>query len=236
MQTFGAAAADYQQGRPDYPRESIDWVLADVAADGLVVDVGAGTGKLSQVIAATGRPVVAVDPDPKMLERIVGIETRQGSGEQLPFPDGAAAAITFGQAWHWVDPVRGSAEVGRVLQAGGVLGLIWNVRDESYDWVRELGKDIHGAADHALIAAEGPPVAAPFGTPERHETSWTRPMTPEDIEAMIRSRSYVIEAEPQVRERILGDVRDLLAGHPDTAGRELIEMPYVTRAFRYRRP
>jgi SAM-dependent methyltransferase len=232
--SFGTVAGAYDQGRPDYPLPAIDWLLHEV--DGPVADVGAGTGKLSQVIRAAGHPVIAIDPDPDMLSRIDhAIDTRQGTGEKLPLPDASVAAVTFGQSWHWVDPIRATAEVVRVLRPGGVLGLLWNIRDESYDWVRKLGRNIHRRANYEQIVDDGPEVVAPFGEPEHNVISWTRPMAADDIVAMVSSRSYVIAAAPDVRDRVLAGVRELLVGHPDLIGKSVIEMPYTTHTFRYRR-
>jgi ubiquinone/menaquinone biosynthesis C-methylase UbiE len=99
-----------------------------------VADVGAGTGKLTRVVAGLGAEVVAIDPDAAMLAelaaRVPDVPTFVGTGERIPLTDASADAVVFGQAWHWVDPDAASAEVGRVLRPGGVLGLIWNVRDE----------------------------------------------------------------------------------------------------------
>ena len=112
-----------------------------------VADVGAGTGKLTRAVAATGAEVVAIDPDPAMLatlrDAVPGVPTFLGTAEALPLPDAGLDAIVLGQAWHWVEPVAGSREVGRALRSGGVLGLIWNVRDEA----RAVGAPPH--RDHA---------------------------------------------------------------------------------------
>jgi SAM-dependent methyltransferase len=232
--SFGTVSADYERGRPSYPAESVQWVLDGVS--GLVADIGAGTGKLTAVIAGLGHRVVAIDPDPAMLSRLpTGIPTLPGSGEQIPLDDGALDGVTFGQAWHWVDPVAGSAEVARVLRPGGVLGLIWNIRDESVDWVRRLTEIIHGGAEQQMVSSGGPRVAPPLQPAGHHQHRWTASMTPEALESMIVSRSYLITAEPAVRDGIVGSARQLVHDHPDTAGADVIELPYGTHSYRFRR-
>ncbi|WP_309130905.1 class I SAM-dependent methyltransferase [Brevibacterium sp.] len=169
---FGAAASEYQRGRPGYPARSASWLLgsaevvagsagdgADSAVDAAVVvaDVGAGTGKLTQSLVGAHRRVIAVDPDERMLAalsvQLRGVETRPGTGESLPLEDSSVDLITYGQSWHWVDPERACAEAARVLCPGGVLGLIWNIRDESVDWVAELTEIITPSTAEVYVAS-----------------------------------------------------------------------------------
>ena len=234
---FGAAAGDYVAGRPDYPAGIVAWLVGDA---GTVVDVGAGTGKLTAALVAPGRDVVAVEPDAGMLaalaEQVPAARALRGTGEALPLPDASADAVVYGQAWHWVDVPAASAEAARVLRPGGALGLVWNVRDTSVDWVRELGDVIRGSAAERMIDSDAVAVDPPFGPLERRDVSWTRPMTVDDLVAMAASRSYVIALSPEERAGVLDGVRSLLATHPQTAGRHRVEMPYTTSAFRTIRP
>jgi len=135
--SFGRAAAAYESGRPGYPSAAVEWLLAPVREQGRalrVADVGAGTGKLTRAVVELGADVVAIDPDATMLaslrDNVRGIPTFAGTAEDLPLPDSGLDAVVMGQAWHWVEPDAGSREVGRVLRAGGVLGLIWNIRGD----------------------------------------------------------------------------------------------------------
>ena len=111
-----------------------------------VADVGAGTGQAHPRGAWSWAPRSSpIDPDPQMLaalrENVHGVPTFVGSAEKLPLPDASVDAVVLGQAWHWVEPAAGSAEVARVLRSGGVLGLVWNLRDESVPWVARLTRD-----------------------------------------------------------------------------------------------
>lgn len=234
---FGDAADAYVAGRPEYPAELVDW-LVQGATD--VADVGAGTGKLTAALVRGGRTVAAVEPDAGMLaaltREVPGARALQGTGESLPLPDASVDAVVYGQAWHWVDVPAASAEAARVLRPGGVLGLIWNVRDSSIGWVDELGKVFRGSAAERMIESDSVVVAAPFGPLERRDVRWTRPMTADSLVAMAASRSYVIALSPEERAAVLAGVRDLVATHPDTAGRDTVDLPYVTSAFRAVRP
>jgi SAM-dependent methyltransferase len=240
--SFGRAAAMYEAGRPEYPAESVAWMLEPARTREhavRVADVGAGTGKLTRALVDAGAQVVAVDPDAAMLETlrsaVPGVPTFAGTGEHLPLPDAGVDAVVFGQAWHWVDPVAASAEVGRALRSGGVLGLIWNVRDESVDWVARMTAIMHGSSAEVMLADGAPPVAEPFGELEEHLRRWERRMTRDDLFAMVRSRSYVITASDPDRSRIeseLGALFDEIGAVADAS----ISLPYVTRAYRGVRP
>ncbi|WP_136036943.1 class I SAM-dependent methyltransferase [Microbacterium sp. K35] len=235
--SFGGQAGSYEVGRPEYPFEAVAWMLDRAPAGARrIADVGAGTGKLTRaLVAGEGAEVVAVDPDPAMLaalrDAVPGVPTFVGTAERLPLPDASVDAVVLGQAWHWVDPVAASAEIGRVVRPGGVLGLVWNLRDERVDWVRRLTDIMHGSNAEIMLAAGDPVVAAPFGGLEQERWEWVRPVTREVMHRMASSRSYVITADDAEKARIRRDMDalfDELGLHDDAT----IELPYVTRAFR----
>ena len=124
--SFGAAAEAYERGRPEYPPAALDWLLPAGARD--VLDLGAGTGKLTRQLVARGLNVVAVDPSGGMLEQlraaVPGVPAMIGRAEEIPLQDGVVDAVLVAQAWHWVDPERAPREVARVLRPGGRLGLV----------------------------------------------------------------------------------------------------------------
>ena len=142
--SFGAEAAAYERGRPSYPPEAIDWLLPSDSRD--VLDLGAGTGKLTTRLVERGLDVIAVDPIAEMLEVLSNSlpETPAllGTAEEIPLPDDSVDAVLVAQAWHWFDPERAVKEVARVLRPGGRVGLVWNTRDERLGWVKDLGRII----------------------------------------------------------------------------------------------
>jgi SAM-dependent methyltransferase len=240
--SFGSEAATYEAGRPDYPAEAVAWMLQparEPRRNLRVADVGAGTGKLTRVVVELGAEVIAVDPDPGMLAQlrshVAAVPTFTGTAEALPLPPASVDAVVLGQAWHWVDAVAASAEAGRVLRPGGVLGLVWNIRDEREPWVRRLTAAMHGSHAEELLADGGPVVAEPFGDLERQEWRWSRPITREGLFALVRSRSYVITAEPDARARIEAAVA-ALCDEIGAVGDAVVDLPYVTHAFRSIRP
>ena len=241
--SFGAEAAAYEEGRPGYPAEAVAWLLEPAGAHPRVVDIGAGTGKLTRVVAEItaehGTDVIAVEPDAAMLDALrnalQGIQTLVGTAEHLALPDESADAAVLGQAWHWVDPVAASAEIGRVLRPGGVLGLVWNIRDESVPWVARLTEITKGSHAEQLLADGGPEVAAPFGELASRTWHWARPITRAALMAMVHSRSYVITATPEERARIDREL-EVLFDEIGATGDATVSLPYVTYAFRAVKP
>ena len=204
-----------------------------------IADVGAGTGKLTRVLVdAPDAEIVAIDPDAAMLaklrETVPGVPTFSGTAEALPLPDASVDAVVLGQAWHWVDPVAASAEIGRAVRPGGTLGLIWNTRDNRVDWVRRLTEVMHSSAAEELIDAGGPTVAAPFDGLESERWEWSRAMTREQLHRMAASRSYLITASDDVRANVRQGM-DTLFDELGLGEHDTIDLPYVTSAFRARR-
>jgi SAM-dependent methyltransferase len=229
--SFGSEAAAYERGRPSYPPEAIDWLLPEGAHD--VLDLGAGTGKLTTRLVERGLDVIAVDPIPEMLELLSNslpdTPALLGTAEEIPLADNSVDAVLVAQAWHWFDPERAVKEVSRVLRPGGRLGLVWNTRDERSGWVKDLGRIIgpeHDPFNNEVTLAE------PFGEIERHQVEWTSYLTPQALIDLVASRSYCITSPEQVRTRTLEQVRELLATHPALANTSGLALPYVTVGIR----
>ena len=223
--SFGAAAAAYATGRPAYPAAVVAGLLPPGATH--VLDLGAGTGKLTTVLLDLGVDVTAVEPDGAMRALVDPRATvLAGTAESVPLADGSVDAVLVGQAWHWFDPVTAVAEVNRVLRPGGTLGLLWNLLDDRVPWCAELASLV-GMEDRlsavAETADEGPP--APGFT-------WTRVVEaapqPADVEVLLdnlRSRSVVILRTPDERAALIEQVRAV-------APAGSFEVPWVCEAWR----
>lgn len=234
--SFGAAADVYERGRPSYPAEAVEWLVPATARR--VLDLGAGTGKLTRQLIEHGLDVVAVDPSEGMRDQLAravpGVAVLAGSAETIPLLDASVDAVVVAQAWHWVDPQRAIPEIARVLAPGGQLGLVWNIRDEQVDWVADLNRLIH---THGNSLADGlgvHSVTAPFGLVEHHTVQWNSHVTRAQLFDLVTSRSYVITLRAADRSALLAEVRTLLDTHPTLAGVSEIALPYRTRCFRAR--
>ena len=237
--SFGTAAAEYDRFRPRYPEDALRWALDGLAAPARVVDLGAGTGILTRGLLALGHEVVPVEPDAGMraeLEHLTpGTTALAGSAESMPLPDRVADAVLVGQAYHWFDKVAAHVEIARVLRPGGTFAPIWNSRDDSVEWVAELSR-VAGIMDNTghLIDKYGD-FGAAFGPAELAEFRHRASLSRAELAGMVRTRSPYLAAAPGERQEIDRRVRELLDTHPELAGRDEIELPYVTVAFRARR-
>src|SRR6201991_3834035 len=229
--SFGSAAAAYERGRPSYPPDAIDWLLAAGARG--VLELGAGTGELTPRLVERGLDVVAVDPIAEMLEMLrkslPETPALLGTAEEIPLADNSVDAVLVAQAWHWFNPAQAIPELARVLRPGGRLGLVWNTRDERLGWVKDLGRII-GHEDDPLSHKVALP--EPFTDVARHHFEWTSYLTPQALIDLVASRSYCITSPEKVRSRTLDEVRELLSTHPALANTTGLALPYVTVGIR----
>lgn len=230
---FGEAAQAYERGRPDYPPAIVDWLLEWTPRR--VVDLGAGTGKLTRDLVGRVESVVAVEPDAGMrtafAQVLPDVVILPGTGERIPLPDASADAVLASQAWHWVDPDRAEPEVARVLVPGGYLGLVWNDRDESDPWIAQLShllEEFGTSPDAGYRPAFGP-LFAPM---EVIEIPWTHVASVEAVVDMIASRSYVIALGEADQQTLLDLVRAHALSAASTSGE--VSVRYVTRGYRAR--
>lgn len=234
--SFGERAAAYEAHRPGYPTSVVEWLLGPPGTPADVVDVGAGTGKLTRVVAAAGHRVTAVDPDDGMLaelRRVVpGVRAVVGSGEALPLPDAAADAVLVAQAWHWMDHERATAEFARVLRPGGLVGLVWNVLDVEDAFARQLAElttreDLADPARDGELALPGPA----FGPGERFATDNGHDTTVADLVSLVATWSWVVRGPDPAG--VLDRVRRLAERHAGPSG--TIRYRLLTRAHRFAR-
>lgn len=232
--SFGAAAQTYQRSRPSYPAEALTWAIGHPPAR--VVDLGAGTGQLTRVALAAGFEVTPVEPDPGMRAALdaatPGVTALAGSAESIPLPDGAADAIVVGTAYHWFDPAKADPEMARVLRPGGVLAPLWNDRDTGVDWVRRLDEIVKTARFHRARLIDDVDLGPLFTPGERAEFRHSTRQTPQGLLDLVATRSWFLIAPDDEQRLLLDQVRDLCATHPDLAGRDSFELPYVTTVYR----
>jgi SAM-dependent methyltransferase len=235
LRGFGSVAESYERARPDYPADGIAWLTErlGLAAGTTVVDLAAGTGKLTRMLVPTGATVLAVEPVDAMraqLERAVpGVQAVAAYAERMPFADASADAVTAAQAFHWFATGEALDEIARLLRPGGGLGLIWNMRDESNELQRrisELVEPLRG--DEQTHVGEGWRSVleghSRFGPIEEARFHHEQVLDADGVAERVRSISFVAILPDAHREEVLTQVREL-------AGPGLVRLPHVTKAF-----
>ncbi|MBG0831036.1 class I SAM-dependent methyltransferase [Planomonospora sp. ID67723] len=236
--SFGAQAAAYARERPGYPGAAVRWALGPVRgrAPLRVLDLGAGTGKLTGSLLRHGAEVVAVEPDPAMLDRLRSglpeVRALPGTAEEIPLPDGCADAVLVGQALHWFDLDRAVPEIIRVLAPGGVLAGLWNLDDDRVPWVEGL-KKVSGStvSFRRWRPASEPLEGRGFRVVERAEFAHAQRRTAESMTATVATHSHVLTLPEAERADLLARVSGYLRSTPETAHGEF-ELPIVTVAVR----
>ena len=229
--SFGGVAEAYERGRPTYPADAVRWMLGEQPLT--VLELGAGTGKLTRVIAELGHDVHATDPDAAMLQilerEVPGVRTAEASAEDIPLGDASVDAVIAGQAFHWFDLDRALPEVARVLKPGGHLCLVWNFRNEKIPWVRRLGGLI-GTQEQQDDPAQALIFSELFGFVEDKEFSHWQVVHRKSIQDLVLSRSNVAVLDEQGRAAKLAEV---LAFYDEYGrGMDGMQLPYVTRCYR----
>jgi len=239
---FAAGADAYERGRPEYSPEAIDRLIQglQIGPGKRLLDLAAGTGKLTRQLAPSGAEIVAVEPIAEMRAKLEAgspdVEALEGTAEAIPLPSHSVDAVVVGQAFHWFDGIRAVSEIRRVLKPDGALGLIWQARDPRLPWIERLDEIIDLADDgHPRFrtmdwraafdrtALFGPLQAADFETVQRG--------SPETIVDRVASISYVAAMSEASRGCVLDEVRELLARDPETRGAEVVELPYRAHVY-----
>jgi ubiquinone/menaquinone biosynthesis C-methylase UbiE len=229
--SFGGVAEAYERGRPTYPVEAVRWMLGDHPQT--VLELGAGTGKLTRVIAGLGHDVHATDPDEAMLQilerEVPGVRTAQAGAEEIPLGDASVDAVVAGQAFHWFDLDRALPEIARVLRPGGRICLVWNFRNEKIPWVRRLGTII-GTQEQDTDPAQDLIFSELFGFVEEHEFTHWQGIDRRSVQDLVLSRSNVAVLDEAGRAAKLAEV---LAFYDEYGrGMDGMQLPYVTHCFR----
>jgi ubiquinone/menaquinone biosynthesis C-methylase UbiE len=231
--SFGAIAADYDRLRPSPADAAVEWLLPE--QHDLAVDVAAGTGLLSRVMARQVKDVIAVELDHRMAavlrERSPGVHVVQGRGEALPLADASADAVLISSAWHWLDPLRAVPEMARVLRPGGYLGLLRTGPERS--WVNDLRQAREEDGSRRPPSQPGFPRTPLFGEVATGSFDSTRTMSVEDFVDLMATYSAVITASEDERAVILDRARaEVVQRFP---GASHIDVPLRTRCWRVER-
>ena len=235
---FDSTAGAYERGRPDYPQDAVDALVQALALGPgtTVVDLGAGTGKLTRLLVPTGARVVAVEPLAGMRD-VLGhalphLEVLDGTAHAMPLPDGSADSVVAAQAFHWFADEDALAEISRVLRPGGGLGLVWNARDVSVPWVARLTEMLepyaaadvprHRSDDWRRVFA----TSRRFTPLEERHFPHVQVVDAGSIRDRVGSISFVAALPEPERERVLDGVSDLVAAQPPP-----VTIPYDTRVY-----
>lgn len=235
--SFGVVAAAYARHRPGYPAAALDWALAP-APGGDVLDLGAGTGKITEALAGrAGVLVTAVEPDPAMLAQFRAdfphVDAREGSAERIPLGAATVDTVVVGTAWHWFDRDRAEPEIARVLRPGGVLAVLWNGDDDSVEWVRGYQRALHAEEPCPVGAttASACPTHPAFGSSETRRFVNPVPTTIDGFVETIATHSWALMADPVERDASLARMRAYLAERPETSP-GAFTLPMVTEVVR----
>lgn len=239
---FGRVAETYERSRPDYPAEAVDRLIQEleITGDCSVLDLGAGTGKLTRMLVPSGARITAVEPIASMRETlgdaVPGVDVVAGTAEAIPAAGGTFDAVVCAQAFHWFDGELALSEIHRVLRPHGRLALLWNLRDESEDWVRRmtgiidrhLGDTPSERSERWRRAFSATDL---FGTLHQLRFPYRQELDEAGLVERVASVSYIAVLPEGERSGVLDEVRELARSHPDLAGRDRFDLPYVTDLF-----
>lgn len=244
---YQRAAGEYERARPSYPMSALTELTRALGLEQgrTVVDVGAGTGKFTRLLALTGARVVAVEPVTAMRESLAellpSVAVTDGTGEDTGLPDGSADAVVAAQSWHWFRQDAAFAEVERILRPGGALALVWNTYDTTVPWVRDfesiyfrraprgLPSHLDGTWRRALEDRPGWSAIQERHLPNPHTT------TRQGVVERMLSSSHIAALESAERGRVRAEVEEVLSRHDATRGRDSLELPYTTDVYWSRR-
>ncbi|WP_333770676.1 class I SAM-dependent methyltransferase [Streptomyces sp. IBSBF 2435] len=239
---FGTVAQEYARLRPAPCAAAVDWLLPDGCRR--VLDLAAGAGTLTTLLAERVPEVTAVEPDERMravlAARCPAATVLDGTAEALPLPDGRLDAVVVSSAWHWFDPARAVPEIGRVLRPGGRLSVVWNSLDTTVPWVAEwyafLRPGRTGAAREepahrrtarsAQLRSDLSGPGSPFGGPGESAFACTRRTTPADAAALLGMYSRVIMLPAEERQQLLARAEAMLRERLGVAGDAEVELPF----------
>ncbi|MFD5225338.1 class I SAM-dependent methyltransferase [Microbacterium sp. NPDC058342] len=236
-QSFLNVGEDYERFRPGFPEAAADAIVPVHAEAAL--DLGAGTGKFTELLVPRSSRVIAVEPSEQMLTvlrgKLPGVEAHIGTAESIPASDASVDLVVVAQAFHWFDREPACAEIRRVLVPGGTLGLVWNHSDPSCAWDRACTRVAHPQLENGLTASpESTERLKGFKSPRFLQFPWTERIRRADYVARWLTVSSFLAASDDQRSRMLDDLNRILDTDPDTAGRDAFDLPQITDVYVYR--
>ena len=237
--SFGEIAEEYDRWRPSYPAAAVAWLAP--AAPARVADVGAGTGKLTELLLARGLEVDSVEPDERMLA-VLGSNNptarrHHSSSTRIPVEDGVLDAVLVADAWHWFDPEPTITEVRRVLKAGGWLGIVWNVAAEPLEsWERALANDSDEYNRKSKASAGGLNTRLSYFDQDELEfkrLDWAWEVTPHQFASFQATTSMAIALEPDDRAASFEESRSTLQQICDAQDRQALPLRHTASCIRW---
>jgi SAM-dependent methyltransferase len=238
---------DYEAARPSYPPDAVAWFVEHlrIGPGRTVVDLAAGTGKLTRLLVPTGANLIAAEPVAGMRATfralLPDVPVVATTAEQLAFRDGSLDAVTVAQAFHWFDEDRAIASLARAVRVGGRVGLIWNARDRSVPWVNEVWAIMDRVEkrapwrDHDHWRESAFRDMPGFGPLHEGEFRHEQAVTPEAMVQRVASVSHVAVLPDAERRSVLEEVREVLRTDPLTRGRDALSVPYRVDCFWFQR-
>ncbi len=229
--SFASVADAYDRARPTYPVEAAEWMVGRQPAT--VVELGAGTGKFTDLLVRLGHDVLATEPLDEMLQylsfRHPELRVAATPAEEIPAATRSVDTVVAAQSFHWFDLARALPEIARVLKPEGRVALVWNDLDDRIPWVRKL---------RALIGSPGPQPdptddlvgSMLFGYVEEESFRFWQPLRKRELRDLVLSRSYVATLDPMAQDRLLRKVDELFDEYD--RGSDGLRLPYVTRCYR----
>jgi len=239
---FARGAGAYERGRPSYTPEAVSWLAEQLglAPDTRVLDLAAGTGKLTRLLVATGASLIAVEPVAEMRSALVelapGVDVRAGTAEAIPLPDASVDAVAIAQAFHWFASEPALAEIARVLTPTGRLGLVWNRRDLTLPLQAAISEIIepHRGSTPSFMTGDWQQALQHtrlFLPTAEHQVRYEQALTTDQLVDRVLSVSFVAALSPSARDEVERAVRALAQRHDDRP----LRLGYVTELYSYER-